>query len=226
MTWTKIDNTIIAIGKRVGSAALHIYVVLAQHADAKGQCWPSVRRIAELSGISERSVRRGLRKLQDHGLIIVKARTAKGISVSNLYQLTPPQTPPDKNDTHPSQKRQGGTGKNDTHPLAKAPGELEPKNIDPKNKTASAVRLPKILNTETFRTAWGDYITHRKEKRSTMTPTAVTRAIAKLERMGHDRAVAALDHSVSNGWTGIHEPSTNGKPQQLKQEIVYRDVNK
>ncbi len=225
MTWTKIDNTIIVAGKRVGPHAVYVYFVLAQHVDSDGACWPSLRRIANITGMTERTVRRCLRKLEECGFIITEPRRGDGATLTNLYRLTPPQSPPDTNDRGPGQKRRGGGDRNDGGPRTETTGEgTRLIELDPKNKAASAAGLPKILDTETFRTAWGDYITHRKEKRATMTPTAISKALAKLERMGHDRAVAALDHSVGNGWTGIHEPSTNGKkPEKPREEIVYRD---
>jgi len=67
-------------------------------------------------------------------------------------------------------------------------------------------QLPEPLQTEQFKDAWSSYLKHRKEKKSPLTATAASAAIKKLEGMGHDRAIAALLHTVSQGWTGIFEP--------------------
>ena len=55
--------------------AVHVYAVLARHADDGGRCWPSRERLAVQAGCSVRSVDRALVELADGGLI---ERTARG----------------------------------------------------------------------------------------------------------------------------------------------------
>jgi hypothetical protein len=70
-----------------------------------------------------------------------------------------------------------------------------------------------------FKLFWGNWEKHRKEKKQTLTPTARKQQLEKLQAMGELRAIAALKHSLANGWTGLFEPkqdtgSLNGhKPQ-------------
>ncbi|MGD9676407.1 MAG: helix-turn-helix domain-containing protein, partial [Candidatus Bipolaricaulia bacterium] len=52
-----------------------VALILADHADADGYCWPSQRRIAERGRISERSVRRHTLELIELG-VLVKVRSA------------------------------------------------------------------------------------------------------------------------------------------------------
>ncbi len=210
-----VPQSVISLGPDIGSYALHVYVVLADHANDAHECWPSIRRISKLTGMTQQSVRNQLRVLKNYGIISIEHRGKKPPSLTNMYRFLPPHLPPKRNDSPPL---------NETIDKQEP---IEQELVEQEKKAASAAELPEILKTEKFRTAWGDYLTHRKEKRSSMTPTAISRALAKLECWGHDRAVAALDHSTANGWTGIHEPSTNGKkPEKPREEIVYRDVTR
>ncbi len=73
--------------------------------------------------------------------------------------------------------------------------------------------IPADLDTAAFREAWEGFLRHRVEKRQKLTASAADKALRKLEKMGHDRAIEAIEHSVSNGWQGIFEPGRgNGAP--------------
>ena len=53
----------------------------------KGICYPSVNTIAKECGVSERTVQRATKKLQEKGYIIIEKRTANGKQTSNEYSL-------------------------------------------------------------------------------------------------------------------------------------------
>lgn len=70
-----------------------VALILADHADSEGVCWPSYRKIAERACMSERSARRHVKELQDQRIItklrtgtIVK-RDGKTIRISNAYRI-------------------------------------------------------------------------------------------------------------------------------------------
>lgn len=70
-----------------------VAIILADHADADGICWPSYKKIAHRANITERSVQRHVKELQELG-IIIKLRTGsvikkegKTVRVSNLYKF-------------------------------------------------------------------------------------------------------------------------------------------
>lgn len=69
--------------------------------------------------------------------------------------------------------------------------------------------LPKELDTPELQDAWKAWLRHRKESRNPATSVSQERAIKKLLEMGATRALAALNHSVANGWKGLFEPSGN-----------------
>ena len=70
-----------------------VALILADHADSDGLCWPSYRKIAERACLSERSVRRHVKELQDLQIVtkirtgtIVK-REGSTLRISNAYRL-------------------------------------------------------------------------------------------------------------------------------------------
>ena len=65
--------------------------------------------------------------------------------------------------------------------------------------------LPEELDTPEFREAWQAWTTHLREKRHKQTPTARKMQLKKCLGWGVERAVAALRHSTTNGWTGLYE---------------------
>ena len=82
----------------------------------------------------------------------------------------------------------------------------EEKRREEKKKKPPISPLPKALKTEQFETRWADWLKHRQQLRKPATEISQERALAKLEKLGHDRAIATIDHSIANGWQGLHEP--------------------
>jgi hypothetical protein len=65
-----------------------------------------------------------------------------------------------------------------------------------------------------FETAWAEWVNHRKHKRASLTPEAIKRQRAKLAAMGETRAIAAINFSIEQGYTGIFEPTQNNGTNQ------------
>ena len=68
--------------------------------------------------------------------------------------------------------------------------------------------IPAGMSVELHRAIkrWEQY---RKEKRNTLTPSGRTAFLKKCEAWGDLRAIAAIDHSIAQGWTGCFEPKTD-----------------
>jgi len=84
-----------------------------------------------------------------------------------------------------------------------------------------ALALP--FDSADFKLFWENWEQHRKEKKAKLTPTARNQQLEKLKDMGEHRAIAALKHSLANGWTGIFEPERakpNGYPHKGTQETI------
>lgn len=76
------------------------------------------------------------------------------------------------------------------------------------NGIKSGREIPESLDSPEFREAWMRWETHRQEIRKKLTPTSVKQQMEKLKGFGCDRAIAALNNSIANGYTGIFENET------------------
>lgn len=63
--------------------------------------------------------------------------------------------------------------------------------------------FPATLDTPAFREAWAEWEGHRRDLRKKLTPRSARMALKKLEPLGPDGAVAAIEHSIANGYTGL-----------------------
>lgn len=75
-----------------------------------------------------------------------------------------------------------------------------------KEKRQAASPMPLPFSSDSFAQAWAMFGQHRRELRKPLTPTASKMALEQLERMGEDRAIAAIKHTIAKGWQGIREP--------------------
>jgi len=75
---------------------------------------------------------------------------------------------------------------------------------------------------------WSNWEQHRKEKKAKLTPTGAKMQLEKLKDMGEQRAIAALKHSLANGYTGIFEPDLLSKPNNqhkgIQETIVVKNL--
>jgi hypothetical protein len=69
-----------------------------------------------------------------------------------------------------------------------------------------------------FRVAWEEWKKHRIEKRDKLTPSTELKQLKKLSKYTEQVAIAMIDQSVTNGWTGLFEV----KGSYSKQENRYK----
>jgi len=81
------------------------------------------------------------------------------------------------------------------------------------------VDTPMPFDSADFKLFWSNWEQHRKEKKAKLTPTARNQQLEKLKDMGEHRAIAALKHSLANGWTGIFEEET--RPNKINYKPNY-----
>jgi hypothetical protein len=67
-------------------------------------------------------------------------------------------------------------------------------------------KVPDSLAVPEFDAAWREWIAFRFERKPRVTPLAAKQALKFLEKIGVQRAVAAIEHSIANSWQGIFEP--------------------
>lgn len=72
----------------VRATSVVVYAVLAEHANADQECWPSIGRIAERANVTPSTVRSAVKELEDKGWLTVRGRvTEDGRQTSNLYKV-------------------------------------------------------------------------------------------------------------------------------------------
>ena len=71
--------------------------------------------------------------------------------------------------------------------------------------------IPENLQTDAFKSAWSEWQQHRKEKRNKLTPSSAAKQLKKLSEIGEQRAISAIHHSITNGWTGLFEPKESDR---------------
>lgn len=68
------------------SAERLVALIIADHVgDSTGECFPSVERIAQRSGITSRQVQRIIRRLELYGVVEVRPRFENNRQTSNIY---------------------------------------------------------------------------------------------------------------------------------------------
>jgi DNA-binding transcriptional ArsR family regulator len=87
--FTRIPKTTDLIVAGVPVEAIPTYTCLADHAHNRtGECWPSMRRLAEILGKSVRTIQRHLHTLKECGLVeFVERRRHRGRFSSYLYRV-------------------------------------------------------------------------------------------------------------------------------------------
>jgi len=223
--FTTIDNdSVIARLPEIGGSAAMVFLVLAHRANGARECWPSLATIGKETRLKRRTVQYAITRLVELDLIAVEQQQGK----PTTYCLTrapscTPTEPGECTGMHPPVHLRAPTRAPTctdpctyVHPNKKQ--EQQPRTTT-RNKTqrgkaaVAVVEIPKELDSPEFQAAWSEWLQHRREIKKPATPTAQRKALAALTVMGPARAIAAINHSVANGWQGIFEPngeSTNG----------------
>jgi hypothetical protein len=93
--------------KEVSGPCRLLLLAIADHADPAGVAWPSRKRLADMCGMSVRSVIRHLQEAEQKELLRIESRTtARGAQASNRYVLT---LPPASGDEPGPEAAQGDT---------------------------------------------------------------------------------------------------------------------
>ena len=119
---------------------------------------------------------------------------------SDVTRAPSKKEPPKRPATRPPENQQRTTEK---------PKEKEGKEGKERKKTASSKEpsAPDFDDSE-IQAAWELWLQHRREKRSTVTPSARKLQIKKINDLPRARALAMLKHSTENGYQGLFEPNS------------------
>lgn len=205
-----------------GEAKLLVLLALADWCNDQGVCWPSMEALGKKARIERRSARRIVHQLELAGYLEIETGTTG--AKQNKYHLnlgklensegrtqSPPSVAQEDTESHRVPPRSAGEdteSKKGRTPESPDPS-LEP-SVDPP-------REPPYKSAE-FLEALNDWEQHKKEIRDPLKPTGRKMLYKKLAGLGEQQAIAAIEHSIANGWKGIYEErertgsSNGGRP--------------
>lgn len=180
------------------------------HAVPPGSVVTSLSKLSESCGLSVQQTRTALKRLEATGEV---TRQSTGswtlVTLVNWEKYQGNGTGPTRQSTrNPTSGQQGAN----TELTTIEEGKKE-RREEGKKDGLSDPDLPGVLETPVFRSAWARWVQHRSEIRKPVKPTMAAAMIKQLEAMGHDRAVACIDHTIAMGWQGLREAEATGKPK-------------
>lgn len=91
----------------------------------------------------------------------------------------------------------------------------EEKRREKKRRDPLRAVEPLPFDSKEFHAAWLEWVKFRKEKRSSLPESTVKKQFAFLGAREEKEAIAIIEQSITNGWTGLFEiRGVNGKPQR------------
>jgi hypothetical protein len=102
----------------------------------------------------------------------------------------------------------------------------QPTISQPLNKKVRKIEgeeIPLPFTSERFAQSWEDWKQFRIQSKKKLTPLSITKQFKTLASIGESRAIAAIDHSIANGYQGIYEPKRDTSKIQ-QQEFKASDV--
>jgi hypothetical protein len=75
----------------------------------------------------------------------------------------------------------------------------------PSEASKRTTNLPDGLKTSLFETAWARWTEYRREIRKKLTLSTTKSQLKMLAKLGETKAIAAIERSIRNGWTGLFE---------------------
>ncbi|OBX09585.1 hypothetical protein QV08_01200 [Gallibacterium salpingitidis] len=205
-----------------------VFILMANYADEKDRCYPSQATLARQAGVSEKTIQRAIEKLEEIGFVsVLRKGTGNKSSVYCLnFKVEGSQNVTPDNLTGGQNVHAGETnclvgvdnlssqGGQNVH-RSYQDTINDPIN-DPINNTGVAKKSKKSLNIDAEdvdlpnyvnREKWIEYCRMRKAKRVEIkTIGTLKKCLSDLEKLsGRDpqKAIAVLDQSIGNTWTGL-----------------------
>lgn len=202
-------------------AEFRVFCHLCRRADKQGLAWPSLGSVAEKCGMSRITVCRAIQALCEKNLVVNEGKNfggtvryrISGAIVSPEERLAPNSIISDTNERAPIVPLVIHNRSSDDTPIV-SPEEQEGITIKVnQRRNTKECAFPDLpFSSEAFRSTWSSWESHRKEIKKKLTPTAVSEQFRALLKMGEERAIIAIQHSIANGWQGIFEP----RPEKSK----------
>lgn len=198
-------NALVLAHEKIGVNGFVVGVVLIQHADGAGECYPSIPRLVRLTRRSKNTVRAGIRELEETGWLHVDRTDGGNQKDVNWYRITVPGQYLTRSARERVQRLTGSapdrTGST-TDPRRGQP--LTPNQpYEPTSNQPDGVELPADLDVDEFKRTWREWLAYRRENRWPCKSRWAERQLAMLAAHGPDVATAALKQSMTMGWQGV-----------------------
>lgn len=172
-----------------------VLLALADWAHDDGRCWPSIKKVAEKSGVSERTVQRMLREAEKNGLVERKETIGKGCEyrLTPRHSVTPDKVSPATDETQ-------------------TPDKVSPNTLGNTINEVGVERARAILKSP----QWKAFKAMRRDIKKPVNPTSETRLLAKLlalDDAGYPPG-EVLDQSTENCWRGVFKIEDQGDGRQ------------
>lgn len=195
---------------------LLVLLALADFANDDGECWPSLKTVGERARMTERGVRKILRRLEDTGWL--KTVTGGGRGGANRYVVCTrnpePETrnavPPEPETRNRSAKTRNGSAETRNGGSAKPSRTIK----EPSEDIARA--LCGVLSPDVA----AAFIDHRRGIKKPLTVKAAEIICKKLR--DHPDPDAVVEDSIANGWQGVFPKKGNENDKPSKQDERMR----
>lgn len=184
-----------------------VLLALADWSNDAGECWPSIARVAEKTGVGTRTVQRAIRKAEKEGIVKRDEVLGKG----NRYTINPCH-----NDTPatvtPLPERQGT-------PATVAPNTSRHTSRKKDKPSSKRVREKFDLPDDIPKAEWDGFVEMRKSIGKRLTVNAMHLAVKRLRKLRDEDGWPpgdVLEHSTLNSYQGLFPPKDrrNERPQQ------------
>lgn len=214
--WFWADNEFFnGTAKIVGSAATLVYFALCRHSSNEEQsCYPSMETLAEETGLTRKTVSKGIETLEHNGIIQIEERydvTTKKRE-NNIYYLLNRKY---WKTLTPGAFSVASKEETASHPEAAAKAGTEIKTHEKTDHYK--VELPEGINRE----AWDAWCRYRKEIKKRMTPMTVKQQLRFLSQNIPDH-LEIIRNSIRNGWTGLF-PLKKDKPKTFNKPMSFEE---
>jgi len=199
----------------ISPAAKLVYLGLQSYlSGSKNQVYPGPADIHKKTGLSRRTIQKGIEKLIRSGWI--RKDSKGGPDGTNLYTLY-------------TRRMKCASAQNAlplAHKLPRTSAKSAPKehkeehqkrNIRRRSAKKDCFTLPSSLDTPAFREAWTRWVQYRKERKSSLTPSTAAAQLRKLSDAGPETACGMIEQSIEQGWQGLFPLKEHGRNASAKE---------
>jgi hypothetical protein len=219
-----MSNTIMAACWPLSMPATQklVLVSLADHANDAGSCFPSIQRLCEHTGLSDRAIQKSIKWLESVGVLRRCAKPGRASDyVIDPAAFTPeprsPRTTFTPNHVHPTPERGSPPPPNHVHPTPepRSPITIREPSIEPsRNQKKERAGVTALCPPEVPAQVWEDWQRVRRAKKG---GEVTATALAGLQREA-DLAGLTLAQAITvcceRSWVGFRADwHANAKPQ-------------